>query len=277
MATKQYQVRFTNTSVGRDAERVEKLYVGMALATDRHGPNLPAIEMDGDHYQVRSLFRVGRMWRGAFARLRDDAPHVVDHRDQEHELELEEGDRLLDKSFFLYYEDRDVLVFQLSRNVGGLNQFSNYWARLLEDYVELPVAVDTERLDELLRSGIYEVQFSYARPPTQDDRAPSWSQRSFDMIRSVHAAQGSFMFRAPRHQTLGGQIRGMIRWMAQGGEVTRAKVKLTDEKDPIDLFLSPVKDRISVQMLGRYPHERSAIEALGDAYERQASRIPHHR
>ena len=77
----------------------------------RGGSNLPAVQMEGEHFQVRNLQRIGRFWRGSFARLRDEAPHVIGNTNVERELALEDGDRILEKTFFLYYEDTDALVF----------------------------------------------------------------------------------------------------------------------------------------------------------------------
>lgn len=277
MTTKKFQVRFSNSAIGSEADSLQRLRDVLFPLLERYGPNLPTIQLESDHFQVRGLVRAGTVWQGSFARLRDDAPLIVDNHDNEHLIEMEDGDRILDKCFFLYREGVDVLVYQFCQTVGGLTRFSNYWSRLLDTYVELAVAVDTEKLDELLEHGIYEVDFTYARPPVAADLPPSWNQKAFDLLKSVHGAQGSFVLRAPRNGALGGSVRNMIRWLAAGGEVKRAKIRLTDEKDPVDLFMSPVKDKISVPMAGRYPDQRATFEQLEEAYDRQAHRIPQQR
>jgi hypothetical protein len=231
--------------------------------------------MEGEHFQVRSLVRVGRFWRGCFARLRDEAPHVISAANVEREIDLEIGDRILEKTFFLYYEDTDVLVFQMSRNVGYLTRFAYYWSRLLNGiYVDFPPIIDALRLQEILDSGIREINFTYSRAAGDADNGPRWTQRAMEMLRPVHGAMGKFTLRAPRGGILGGTISDLVHWAAHGGEVNKAKVLLQDEKDPIDLFLEPVKVRIDVRMNGSYPDERSAIEQLGEAYGDQAHRFP---
>jgi len=231
--------------------------------------------MEGEHFQVRNLSRVGRFWRGSFARLRDEAPHVIGATNIEREIDLEAGDRILEKIFFLYYEDSDVLVFQMSRNVGYLSRFAFYWSRLMNGiFVDFPPVIDANRLQEILDSGVREVSFTYARSPGNQDGGPSWTQRAMEMLRPVHGAVGKFTLRAPRGNILGGHVKDLVRWAARGGEVQRAKVLLQDEKDPIDLFLEPIKVRIDVRLNGSYPEEQSAIECLGEAYASQAHRLP---
>lgn len=279
--SKSYSVRFANTNIGADPADQEQLRDILGRLVTQHGQadgpshHLPAIEMEGEHFQVRSLTRIGRFWRGSFARLRDEAPHVIGATNVEREIDLEVGDRILEKTYFLYYEDTDVLVFQMSRNVGYLTRFAHYWSRLLGGtYVDLPPIIDALRLQEILDSGIREINFTYSRAAGDQAGGPRWTQRAMDMLRPVHGAMGKFTLRAPRGGILGGTISDLVRWAAHGGEVQKAKVLLQDEKDPIDLFLDPVKVRIDVRMNGSYPDERSAIEQLGEAYAEQAHRFP---
>jgi hypothetical protein len=66
----------------------------------------------------------------------------------------------------------------------------------------------------------------------------------------------------------------MIGWASKGGDVQSARVRVVDDADPIDLFLAPIKVRIEVHLNGRYPDERSAIEALQEIYSEHAHRLP---
>ncbi|MDP3822872.1 MAG: hypothetical protein Q8R33_15480 [Burkholderiales bacterium] len=230
--------------------------------------------MDGDGWQIRELIQVGTVWKGVFARLRDDAPHVVDVADTEHELDLDEGDRILDKCYFIYRSTNDVLTWQYNRSVSGLARFQLYLSTVIAQFVELPYIVDTAVLQEVLQRSIHELQFTYSRPLQPEAAAPSWRQGAFDLLRSVHGAVGKFVVRGERSSPLGGGIRQMVRQLVQSNDVNRIRVKLTDEADMIDLFISPIKDRIEVPMDGRYPVATSVFEELEDAYVRQAHRIP---
>lgn len=279
--TKSYSVRFANSNIGADPQHQRQLRDVLPdllapLGQRRGSPvHLNAVTMEGDFYQVRDLVQVGQVWKGCFAKLRDEAPHIISSANVERQIQLDEGDRILEKSFFLYYENTDILVFQLSRNVGFLTRFANYWSALLSRvYVDFPAAVDANTWSELLRAGVREINFTYSRPPGNSNGGPSWTQRAMSMLQPVHGAVGKFTLRAPRGAILGGHIGDLLRWAATGGEVQRAKVLLQDETDPIDLFLAPIKVRIAIDMNGAYPDERSAYQQLADVYGSQSPRLP---
>jgi hypothetical protein len=283
MATnKAYTVRFANSNVGKKLEDNRQLrdildyLINDRGVKDAVGHHLPPVELEGDHFQVRNLLKVGQCWRGCFARLRDEAPHVIDAQNKEKQLNLQVGDRILEKTYFLYYEDSDILVFQMSRNVGYLTKFAHYWSSLFaHEYVDFPPAVDRNQLQHVLNSEIRYVEFTYACPPVGDSRSgPKWTQRAIDMLRPIHGAVGKFTMRAPKNSVLGGHIKELIKWMANRGEVERAKVLLQDEKDPIDLFIDPIKVKITVPLHANYPDEKAVIEELAEAYSDQHSRLP---
>lgn len=278
---KSYSVRFANSNIGPEldtAQQLRDVLPGIMKdkgIADRSGHYLPAVQMESEHYQVRNLVRTGRVWRGCFARLRDDAPHVINAENVEREIDLDAGDRILEKAFFLYYEDKDILVFMMSRSVGYLTRFAIYWSRMLDStYVDFPVVMDQERLKEIMEGGVREIFFTYARTPGSPAHRPKWDQRAMDMLEPVHGAVGKFSLRAPRGMTLGGRIMDMINWASKGGDVQSARVRVIDDADPIDLFLAPIKVRIEVRLNGRYPDERAAIEALQEIYSEHAHRLP---
>ena len=211
--TKSYSVRFSNSNIGSNLNDNQQLrdvladQVTQHGRADRHGHHLPAIEMEGEHFQVRNLSHMGRFWRGSFARLRDEAPHVIGATNIEREIDLEAGDRILEKTFFLYYEDTDIVVFQMSRNVGYLSRFAYYWSRLLNGvYVDFPPVIDADRLQEILGAGIREVNFTYARSPGSGGAGPRWTQRAMEMLMPVHGASRQ------RHQQIDRKNRLSCTW-----------------------------------------------------------------
>lgn len=274
MPTKTFQVRFTGTAVG--TEEVTTLDPHLVSLTFEHGSNLPEVEFGGEGFQVRELLKVGQVWKGSFAKLRTDAPHVVDSADNEHELELEEGDRIVDKALFLFYANTNVLVWQTNRNAGSIGKLCEYLGRICGTYVDLPWALDTHSLEEALSRDIHEVHFTYIRPQIVEEDAPQWRQAAFDLIRSVQGAVGKFVVRAGRQESLGGRIKQMLPSALQSQHTKKIRVKFTDEPaNLVDLFLSPIKDHITVPMLGRYPVAARVYEELAEAYGRQIHRIPH--
>jgi hypothetical protein len=120
--------------------------------------------LSGEKYQMRDLQHVGAVLKGSFVKLRDDAPHVVAADDQEHELDLEEGDHLIEKCHFLLREIGNVLVWQANRSSGGLTRAQDYLSSLFDELVALPMVMNDAELDQVLNGNLYELDFAYDRP-----------------------------------------------------------------------------------------------------------------
>ena len=272
MPTKDFRVYFATTACGPQATPLAPTL--RELFTE-HGANLPAVELGDDNYQVRNLVRTGTVWVGEFAKLRDDAPHIVDLNDDEVEIGLEEGERVIDKCVFIYRERRDVLVWQVNRPAGGLSKFASYWSVLLDVLVSIPQVMNNAEIDRVLNGQLYELTFAYDRPDQLDDAAPAWNQKAFDLMENVHAAHAKFTMRAPRGGGLTNPAKTWIRRMLHGvNGFEKIRVRMTDDTDPIDLFMSPLKDSITVELINRYPSRAQVQQELEDAYERKRHALP---
>jgi len=265
-----YQVRFGRPAIGKNGEPLTSALT--ALHT-QHGAHLPARDLSGDRYQVRDLAKVGRVWKGIFGKLRNDAPHLVNSEDEEKELALEVGDRLLEKCHFLYREISNLLVWQLNRSSGGISRFEEYLGHLLETTALVPVVMNTGQIDEVLNRRVYEISYGYDRPPTRDKLSPIWNQREFDTMKHINAGHGKFEFRANRGDSLGNEVKAMIREALYLNGVKKVRVRLTDDADPIELFSAPLKDKIEVPMWGMYPVTADVFQELETAYHRNRSAI----
>lgn len=265
MKPKTYRVLFASTSVGKDG-----LPLGPELRSvvAAHGENLPAIPLGGEKFQMRELKRTGTVWQGSFVKLRDDAPHVVAADNKEHELELEDGDHIIEKCYFLLREAQNLVIWQANRSAGGLSRVEDYLSELLGMVVALPPVMNQSELDRVLNGKLYEIDFAYARPPMDANGRAPWDQKSFDMMNSVDAAHAKFTLRAPRGGNLGKAVMDMVKGLVKSPDAEKIRVRLTDEADPIELFMAPLRDKITVEMNGRYPQPKSVFEGLEEAYDR---------
>lgn len=268
---KKYKVYFSRTAVGADGIPMTTKLVD---AHAQFGDHLPVVDFGDDKFQIRNLQRVGRVWKGAFARLRDEAPHVGSPQGDEREIELEENEHIIEKCFFLYREVGNVVVWQTNRSAGGLTRFENYLAQVLNDYVTLPQVMNDGELQRVLDGNVYEIDFAYDRPPQLFAGAPAWNQRAFDMMSSVDAAHAKFTLRAPRSGRLLDRAKEMIQEMLPTAGVAKVRVRLTDESEPLELFMAPLKDTIEVEVLGRYPSAASAFQELEASFGRMRDLIP---
>lgn len=270
MAKRKYQVRFSRPVVGQSAGSLSSV---LGVLHTEHGLHLPAIDLSGDRYQVRDLHKVGRVWKGTFGKLRDDAPHLVTRADEERELELEDGDRLLEKCHFLHRELGNLLVWQLNKASGGMSRFEDYLSRLLGEVVLVPPITNEGKIEEILSRSIYEVSYSFDRPPVLDGRAPKWNQNQFDTMKQIDAGYAKFDFRAGRGGQLSSKVKAMVRQGLRLQGVEKIRVRLTDEADPIELFAAPLKDKILVEQFGRYPKAADVFSELEEAYERNRAAL----
>lgn len=271
MRIKSYRVHFTRTSMG---QRGQSIAAPLQLLSQAHGTNLPVVDLEGEGFQVRDLVRVGTVWKGVFARLRPDAPHIVNEAGVEREIDLDEGDRILDKCHFLYREQPNVLVWQVNRNAGSLSKMQLYLSTVTDDFVELPQVMNEAELERVLAGQLYEISFGYDRPESLSGNAPRWNQDAFDMMSDVHAAKAKFMLRAPRGGHLAPSARAKVRQMLSAVGIGKVRVRLTDETNAIELFMAPLRDELEVHLNGAYPSPDEVFSALEEAYSRQSRSIP---
>lgn len=247
----------------------------LLIATQQYGQHLPIMVLHGEKFQMRDLQQVNTVWKGSFAKLRDDAPHVVAANDQEHPLHLEDGAHIIEKCHFLLRERENLLVWQVNKTAGGLSRTEDYLKQVLDTRVLFPQIMNNDQLDRVMAGQIYELDFSYDRPPQLDLDAPRWNQDTFDIMANINAAHAKFMMRAPnRRQGLAQAAKQMIIQALRLRGPRKIRVFLTDESEPIELFMAPLKDTIRVEMLGRYPEASRVFEELEAAYDRQHENIP---
>lgn len=271
MPIKEYKVFFAKTSRGQGGGSIA---ASLRVAFDQNGQNLPSVNLSSEKYQIRDLELVGNVWKGCFAKLRDDAPHIVAANDQERELELEAGECIIEKCLFLYRINSNIMVWQVNRNAGGLSRAQEYLTHVLDTSVSLPLVMNESELERILAGHVYQLDFAYARPAILAGQPAQWNQGAFDMMNSIDAAHAKFTLRATRGGWLAEAAKQMVRQLIPTQGVEKLRVKMTDESDPIELFMAPLKDAIRVEVLGRYPAPNRVYEELEAAFGRQRDNIP---
>jgi hypothetical protein len=274
MDFKSYTVRFATVMVGATEQTLTTFAPHLDSLFARFGENLPEIAIDGDHFQIRDLQKIGSVWMGVFARLKVDAPHKVDAHSKEHKLNLNKGDRILEKCYFIYRSASNVLTWQNNRNVSSLTKLQLYLNQLLSEYVSVNICMNESALDAILQRDVYEVQFNYARPNLALAGAPKWAQADFDRMKDLDGASSKFLIRAERGGRLSKKIGNFIKQAMSLEPVDKVRVKLTDETDVIDLFLAPIKESIRVLLVGQYPDKEAVYQALEDAHHRAERFLP---
>jgi hypothetical protein len=179
----------------------------------------------------------------------------------------------LEKCHFLHRELGNLLVWQLNRASGGMSRFEDYMSQLHGEPVLVPPITNEGRIEEIMNRSIYEVSYSFDRPPSLDARSPKWNQDQFNTMKQIDAGFARFDFRAERGGKLSTKVKAMVREALRLQGVEKIRVRLTDESDPIELFAAPLKDKIHVEQFGRYPRAADVFSELEDAYERNRAAL----
>jgi hypothetical protein len=272
MARRNFKVYFARTKVGAAATPMSALLPPSLIAAG--GKHLPILDVLGERFQIRNLKLIGTVWQGAFVRLRDDAPMYLDHQiDEERELQIGDGNSVIEKCCFLYRIDNNVLIWQYSRVTGSLDRMVAYLTGIFGAQTSLPFINDNEKLEDKLKKNLYEIELSYERPPALPPGVGVWSQRAFQIARETHAAVAVFTLRADRSSHLGSQAADFVR-EAAGFGFNKVKLRAESNERLADVLLAPIKETFTIDVTGKYAPEAIVFQELGSAYDRRQAQMP---
>lgn len=286
MSTKTYKVRFfAPTILTPTGARFETSFFDLVMAEhDRQSAGEPRRITSiggGEFIELRDLY-VGhnRTWlKGVVAFLRNDAPHKRTAVGDEVEFDLQEGDSVLEKNHFILYKSNGLLVWQV-------NQTANHQSRLRDlvaDYTGqegiLQIAdVLTREAVDLLNSGDlrrFDLQILCPNDGAMD--ANDFGAGLDSMASQAPGAMMGLSFSAGRRaEGLPDAFKQKLDYWRRNRyalNVKRLVVKLEDYDEPIDLFAETVKDKVTVEMRGRYPLSADIFGALNEAMDRQRGHI----
>ncbi|MDO8775803.1 MAG: hypothetical protein Q7K57_45300 [Burkholderiaceae bacterium] len=166
------------------------------------------------------------------------------------------------------------MIWQVNRAAGGLTRAENYLSQIFETATLLPMVMNEAELDRVMAGQLYEIDFAYDRPASLTSNAPVWNQNEFNMMSTVGAAYAKFTLRAPRRGHLMDAAKNYVRQVLATNGTKKIRVRLTDESDPIELYMAPLKDGFQIDFLGRYPAAKDVYSELEEAFDRQQESIP---
>lgn len=277
LTTATSNIRFVKITAG--GLRNKKPFVDLLkdLSLGRTFPlNFPEFQIDKDFYQVRELMQSGGFWHGCFGKLRKDAPHIVNAATGvESSIKLGQDDKVLEKSYFLYSETENVILWQVNSNAGGLSSFKEYLKRVSTLYVKVEHVIDQAQLSSLLTGDVKEVVFHIASLPALSGKQLGWNSDAMRFLQNSGAASTKFQIKAPSAGKLRDRIiKPFVRELAKiGGTKTKLKIAVDDMVNPVDIFINTLKDSISYTKKGHYPDPVSIIAQMKTCYQRNKAKI----
>lgn len=277
MATKKYKVRFFNSSTGNGQLKASELFEQLAkiIAVDTVGPS---ILLGDNKFQLRELTSInnGKSFKGAFAKLRDDAPHIANETGAEKPITLNADEHLIEKNYFLYFAAQELLVYQTNFSASDCSKLGQYLTSFSagKSTVSFADVLRPEALKKLLAGQIKSVEVAFAKPKKLANFAhqTDWSKNMMELLKTSGA--GRIVVKVStksKTQTLTHEMKGVIQEFFDNEYTRTLKVKLADVERPIDLIAEAVREEIEVAMIGVYPNPLSIYAELDKAKDRQKS------
>lgn len=272
MTIKPFTVRFFVGNVGPkgSASTVSEALAQLLKATTPH-----TVEGSEYAYIVRSLEELPYGFRGVICKLRlSDIPHKGSLSGTEEELALASNEGLIEKNYFIFYSDHQLLVFQDNFHGTSMAMFSHFLTTFVKAATTFNPVIRAETLSRLMAGDteVRKIDLSIARP-TNPDLFPKddFSVELLRLLQSSDAARISVKLTANgpgmRGNTLYNNVKNSLRSLVESNSVKKAQVEVESDGRimPIDLVADRLYSRQIVEMKGRYPYPPLMFQALETA------------
>jgi hypothetical protein len=273
MDNKKFKVRFYVGQVGAAGADglVSAALDGMA------SDGCPVTKIGNLNYEIRGLhrFKNGSSFQGVFARFRsDDLPHVGKPGGKERELDIGPEDGLLEKNYFLYFRQHQLLVYQENGNGSAVGRLGEYFTRYFNTTTVFQPVLQPDATRRLLQNDVepMSLELSFARPTNANWFPPDdFSKELLALMKSAKAPSIRLLMkgsgRGAQRQPLSRKIKRSVVGLLGHGDVKVARLLVDDNegRHPIDLIADRLTHHIDVEMVGRYPAEHSVFNGLMEA------------
>ena len=259
METKTYQVGFYQGVHGdKDTKTtVSDLLTGWAVN------GAPVINIGIFTYKLKELIaHQGTMIQGVIAKFRhNDIPVIGSIYDTERRIELDEEEGLIEKNHFLYYQDKDLLVYQQNRDGSTYGKLAEYITTATGITTVFNPVIQKDALLRLIQGGVKprKMNVSFARPG--DPALLSNHKFNKDLMKLLTDTGGMNMnvtisMGRTKKEYLSMDVFNSISELMGATHVGTAKLEVENEDgvtETVDLITDRIKGAITVKMKGRYP------------------------
>ncbi len=271
---KRYRVSFYQASHSNDAptEIAADLVASIADGV------APVLTFGRYHYKLNITRMAPGCYKGEVKRYgEDDLPHAGTlDGDYERELELEHHEKTIERNYFLFFQNRKLLVWQENRRACSASLLARYLTQALGETVSFGPVMTPEVTRELLL-GSYQpkaIQFAVARPMNPDMFLDAGeTDRILRIIAGLDGLSGTFRISA-NAPGIKGRLLNAARALELGssliasGQAHMVRLEMHNLDHPIDLIADRLKGNIDVEMAGRYPAKHSVYSQLQAAKDR---------
>ncbi|WP_417511387.1 hypothetical protein [Methylophaga sp.] len=208
-------------------------------------------------------------------------PHIGTPKGVDKNIKLNPNEHILEKSFILYSKEYKAFALQSSQTFRGPGCFTDVVnSQGLSENVTVSVVLEktTDKKFNKNLSSIAKFVVAVENPSTKKAAAnDDWGN---DVLSVADGATGRFeiMIKGDMRGTVGHPLPASsikkIRESISTGMYTKAVATTTTGED-IDIINNRLRAKIHVEMLGKYPSQRSVHDELIRVFDDQANELVH--
>ncbi len=280
---KTYKIHFLKGDVASSAEgssAQNEISISTILSNIQNEKSAisPRYAPDEYYYDIakKTLEKKGGRFQGVLRKFRnDDFPKVGKRGEaEERNLILNEGESLIEKNFFLYDTNRNVLLYQSTKPGSTYSKLAEYMGHVSGKTVGFSI-IPRMRLDALLKDSLQRIksfEIKIVRPPNVDDmknRTNNWSSRFMDLLENTDASfmklEVSANARTSKKNRLSRATSSFLKEYIAHSPEPQGKIHFVDDDNNpsvVDLILDRLIAEIQVSMEGNYPRTDSIFSEM---------------
>ncbi|SFF36657.1 hypothetical protein SAMN05216563_1299 [Phytobacter palmae] len=200
---------------------------------------------------------------GQFRKFRNtDIPEVGSIGEDGEEIELDDDEGLIEKNFFVYYEENNLLAWHKNSHSSSINQFVNFLSTTAGIRVTAGPILQSDAIARLMSNDVQlkKIEITLPRPtnpqlyPRDDFGTSIIGLLSDSDADSLKISMGVDLRRADTEGRLSGRLKRTLRNLVQSGATTaRAYVFEDGLEHPIDLIADRIFSWQSVETNAYFP------------------------
>lgn len=227
----------------------------------------------GKSCELRDVSIVGNVVKGCLALLREDVPTLRRQDGNEAPLPIDDGDRLIEKNYFLYFRESRLLLWQFNlaanhvanmafmlTTLGGMAKAVSY-SHVIKDLFALKPDQVIEYVDLKIGAPRKKAQ----RREVEQLDPTNWGLDPFKVLTDTGSRQLEIMMKNQTENGLTGAVRNLVRDLTGLSVTRKLKVKVDGATEPIDMLAERFTYKIPMQCLGVTATAAEIFQALQQA------------
>jgi hypothetical protein len=212
----------------------------------------------GKSCELRDVSTVGNVVKGCLALLREDLPTLRRLDGNEAPLPIANGDRLIEKNYFLYFRESRLLIWQFNlaanhvanmalmlTTLGGMTRSISY-SHVIKDLFSL----EPDQVIEYVDLKIGAPRKKSQRLEVEQLDPTNWGLNPFKVLSDTGSRQLEIMMQNKKEDGLTGNVRNLVRDLTGLSVTRKLKVKVDGASEPIDMLAERFTYKIAMQCLG---------------------------